>query len=209
MKRLITSSLLGLLCFSFSAAQASPAPTDAPENLVPIKVKHFDHAAKHKAIALQTGKLFVSVDSVDFDPLWVREFEHKIVNGYMERIQGSYSELLLDELKKGFADAGYTLVGSASEADTLVVASLSKLRINGPELDAIARSYVRTAGSATVELKFQNSDGDTLLVLEDNRSTREKLARLEWATRGSNYRDFKYLLSRWVKNANKALEQLS
>jgi hypothetical protein len=205
MTRLIYA-LFTSLCLA-STAQASPAPNSTPEDLVSIKVKHFDHAAKHKTKPLEANSLFISVDSVNFAPMWVREFEHKIASGYMERIQSSYAELLVEELKEGFSEAGYQVVDSADQADTIVRASLSKLRINGPELQTIARSYVNRAGSATLELKFLDAEDNTLLVLEDNRSTREKLRTMEWATRGSNYRDFKHLVGRWVKNANKALSK--
>jgi len=206
LSRFASGIVLLTSCAYFLSASAAPNSQDEMTQLEEVQNGDFDQTRIKPNGKLAGKKIFIRVSGISFDDDWSRDFQN-LERHYKERIQKDYAELLLEQLRQGLVKSGYEIVGSEADADGVLDASLSDLRINGPELDVASQIFVHNAGSATLNLTLLDHNNQALMQVIDNRETRLKAGNdLEWATRGSNYRDFRHLMKRWSEKATRLMK---
>lgn len=178
-------------------------------DLVKRKVAFFDEFYSTDGDIPEKYTVFIEQPKVAFDKRWFRDKKRHVTKRYVSRTKREYSDILKKQLIKSFAKGeNFELVDDIAQASIVIRAQLNKLDIYGPDIDNFVTYKVFQAGDATLELDLIDKNNKRVIArFKDRRETfMRAFNRPERATRISNKRDFRMLMSRW---SNKVVKQLN
>ena len=198
-------------CLLSIVAAATPKPESAlnAPNLVRQKAKFFDEVYSNTNADFSAySKVYVEPATIEFDDRWERDFRTGIAPNYLSYVFNTFPKLMDDQLKQAFGKSEkYQLVSDKSEAQLVLAPRITQFYINGPEFAALRDTFVQHVGRGKLEIVVNDTQGNTLAKLIDNRETRNlgTVGELRLANRARNYRDFRFLMQRWSDETVKYL----
>lgn len=189
------------------AVNATPRPANdlvQTPILQPVKHAFFDALSIDKYAKLgEYRRIYIDDVKVTFSSRWLKAFQRTTSTRYRERIRLQYSELVKAQLSAAFTKHRQYTVLDAPAADALrVQVNITDLSIGAPDTQMIAKSYVRKAATARLHAGLFAGTEITqqLAMIRDQRDTPAAVAgELKRATRATNYRDFRLLVTTWSK----------
>lgn len=209
--RFLASTVL-LLSLASAYTNGTPRPEDniqpmavSEAHLSEVEHKFFDTLLLDEGQSLHNVKrVFVADAKSSFSRHWIRE-HRSISKSYINKTQQRYRRIFGEKLSEAIEEhPQLTLAATAAEADLILYPELHKLNIFGPD-DSLGKSLVFTAGNAelsAVGVLASTLTGKNTSIIKyiDHRETRRAISnRPEQATRASNTRDFRMMMSLWSK----------
>jgi hypothetical protein len=201
----LSNLILALLC-----APALSTPKPATEDLIEArsekKVKGFDSVRFADNVDLRRYTSFlVKQPQLEFDKHWLREHKSAMTENDEARIRESYTRVLKEAIESNLSqEAGWQKVEQAGPNTLVIAPSLTRFRINAPDLSfrAHSRDFVEHTGAARLTLTLlDGSSNGQLVELSDYSQTRSAhgMGDLQPTNRVENLHDFKMLSKRWAK----------
>jgi len=200
--------LLLALVFAF-ASNLSVQSTDAPE--ISFDGLHLDPDSDVALLYVKPNAdfsvytQFLMLDAyVAFKKNWERNTKvagRRIPKKDIERIKVEAAKLLHEAFRKELDErGGYTFVKESGDNVMILRPALIDLQITAPDIKTAGRSrtYVASAGAATLFLELYDSvSGEILARLVDRRNMQD-YGHARWATSVSNRADANRLFTRWA-----------
>ncbi|GAB1259238.1 DUF3313 family protein [Aurantivibrio plasticivorans] len=164
------------------------------------------------------GQYMLVEPQVSFKENWQRDYNReqrslttKVKDKDMLRIKRSVadnmSEILTDVLSE---KSDLTVVQEAASGVLLLKPIVTNLDVTAPDLQTATRSktYVRSAGSATISLEIYDSVSGAILGRWIDRRTAPDYGYAQWATRTSNRREARLVIRHWAERLVEGLQEL-
>jgi len=155
---------------------------------------------------------------VAFRKNWQRDYNRKerdlmmqVSSKDMERIKTDLAKLVDEGFDEALQDKGGLKKVAEADASTLVFKPyIVNLDVYAPDLQtaAMTRTYVRSAGSATLLLEVYDAVSGALIARWADAREDPDNGYADWATRVSNRAAAKQMISRWSKRLVEGLDEL-
>ncbi|HMB74251.1 MAG TPA: DUF3313 family protein [Gammaproteobacteria bacterium] len=162
-------------------------------------------------------RFIIMEPTVAFRKDWQRDFNRnqrslseRVSDDDMERIKAGMAELFLAVFTEELEDNGYAIVEEAADDVMILRPAIINLDVAAPDLRSTARSrsYVTSAGSATLYIElFDSVTGQILARAADSRAARDR-GTFQWATSVSNRAEARIVLRSWAGMLVDRLEEI-
>jgi Protein of unknown function (DUF3313) len=157
---------------------------------------------------------FMMLDTyVAFRKNWQRDTKvagRRVSKRDMQEIKVEVAELFHETFKQQMeADDGYPLVAESDEDVLLIRPAIIDLDVTAPDIKVAGRhrSYVASAGAATLYLELYDSiSGEILARVIDRRSARD-YGYMQWSSSVTNRNEAKKMFRRWADLLREGLDQ--
>ena len=212
------TSLVFCTIAALGAATASAESGASWDSLVEIKSRKLDQVYVLPGASFSGyRKLMLDPAEVAFRKDWLsnmqrnRDLARNIDDEDAARIAGTVRDGVNEVFSEAYAKAGYELVTAPGPDVLRLSPAIIDLYVNAPDVNTPGRSrtYVMSAGEATLVLEVRDSVTNTLLGRAvDRRETRET-GSMMWSSSVSNRADFAALFRQWANITVQGFESLA
>lgn len=153
---------------------------------------------------------------VAFKKNWQRDLNRSGMGGRVTdkdvlRIKTAIAEMFKETMSKAVEESGVGLVAEPQENTLQIRPSIINLDVTAPDTlsrPARDKTYVRSAGSATLYLDVYDSVSGEILARVLDYSEAPDRGYLEWANRATNSREARIIIKRWATDLMKGFEKV-
>jgi len=163
---------------------------------VAYRLPDADFSVYHRVMILEPG--------VAFRKNWERDYNRnavrRVTDRDMERIKTGMAELFLEVFTEELDKGGYPVVEEPGDDVLLLKPAIINLDVTAPDLNSTGRnrSYVASAGSATLYIEIYDSVTGQILARAADFKEAQDWGTFQWATSTSNRREARLILRKWA-----------